>query len=203
MKFLSRNNTAEQIHIREDMTGQQYIEGYAIIFNQKSKLIREWGETFFEVIEPSAPDNVLSDPGLNVIATVDHDRSKMLGRNKSGTLELIKDSKGLKYRIKLPDTTLGKDMAEMIKRGDYFESSFIFGIAEKGMRYDNSEEIPTRYISDFSTLRDIAIVIDGAYANTAVKLRSQEYQENKPPKQTQFNISDILQKEIEILTFKI
>jgi len=207
MKLIARNNTQEKIHFRSDENGDDYIEGYAILFNQKSKLIREWGEVFYEIIEPTAPDNVLRDAGLNVIATIDHNREKMLGRTKSGTLELIKDDTGLKYRIKKPNTTLGNDITEMIKRGDYFESSFIFGIAEKGMRYDNTEDIPTRYISDFSTLRDIAIVINGAYANTAVKVLSREL-ENNPDNETNQEENaaaciDILQKEIEILTFKI
>lgn len=179
-KPISRNLTDEKISVRSDDEGRRFIEGYAIIFNQRSKLIREWGETFYEVIEPSAPDNVLKDPGLNVIATVDHWREKMLGRTKSGTLVLTKDERGLKYTIEVPDTTLGNDIYEMIKRGDYFESSFIFTIAEKGCRTDNSEDIPVKYISDFAAMYDVATVIDGAYANTAVTARAHEWETDEP-----------------------
>lgn len=194
---IARAIDTEQINIRATDEGTKYIEGYAIIFNQRSKLIREWGETFYEVIESGAVDNVLKDTGLNVIATVDHDRAKMLGRTKSGTLELTKDERGLKYSIQIPNTTLGNDTAAMIARGDYYESSFIFSIAEKGYRYDRAEDIPVRYISDFSRLIDISVVIDGAYANTAVKLRAQELEnEQQPASGSNF---DILQKEIEIL----
>lgn len=204
-KILNRSIT-EPIHIRADEEGKRYIEGYAIVFNQRSKLIREWGETFYEVIESSAPDNVLRNENINVIATVDHNPARMLGRTRSGTLQLEKDDRGLKYRIEVPDTQLGKDMAALIERGDYFESSFIFSIADKGYRYDRSEDIPVRYISDFASLRDVSVVIDGAYANTEVGMRSKEWENmdletwNQEPK-TEIE-SDILNRTIEILKLK-
>lgn len=207
IKIISRNISGEEIHLRSSDDGKiRYIEGYAIIWNQRSKLIREWGEVFYEVIESGAADAVLADTGLNVIATVDHDRRRMLGRTKSGTLKLVKDTKGLMYRITVPDTTLGNDMAEMISRGDYFESSFIFTIADKGVRYDNSEEIPVRYVSNLSSIRDVCPVIDGAYANTAVKTRSLEFendddQPEETPLQNCGRSLDILQKQIDIHNF--
>jgi hypothetical protein len=211
-KPISRNLDNEKISVRSDDDGRRFIEGYAMIFNQRSKLIREWGETFYEVIESSAPDNVLKDPGLNTIATVDHWRDKMLGRVKSGTLVLTKDARGLKYTIEVPDTTLGNDMYELVKRGDYFESSFIFTIAEKGIRTDNSEDIPVKYVSDFSALYDVAVVIDGAYANTAVAARAQEWDIEDTTVETHDRASedaaalaneyDILEKELEIINLK-
>jgi HK97 family phage prohead protease len=208
-KIISRNIASEKMSIRNDTdTGKRYLEGYAIVFNQRSKLIREWGETFFEVIEPGAADNVLKDTGLNVVATIDHDRAKMIGRTKSGTLELVKDAKGLRYIVELPKTTIGTDIAEQVQRGDYFESSFIFSIAEKGVRYDTGEEIPVRYVSDIETLYDVSVVVDGAYANTAVALRAQEWELNHPtptnptPTNEQPETLDILQKELIIETLK-
>lgn len=204
-KTITRNLTAEKLNVRADEeSGKRYLEGYAIVFNQRSKLIREWGETFYEVIEPSAPDNVLKNPGLNVIATVDHTRAKMLGRNISGTLELVKDERGLKYIIEVPNTTLGNDMYEMVKRGDYFESSFIFTIAEKGVRTDTAEDIPVRYVSDFENMYDVSIVIDGAYANTIAAARAKEYDKNNEPTPAPnaTNDLDILEKELIIETLK-
>lgn len=208
-KTITRSLSAEKLNVRADEeSGKRYLEGYAIVFNQRSKLIREWGETFFEVIEPTAPDNVLADEGLNVIATVDHSRAKMLGRNISGTLELVKDDHGLKYIIEVPDTTLGNDTYQMVKRGDYFESSFIFTIAEKGVRTDTAEDIPVRYISDFENIYDVSIVIDGAYANTIAAARAQEYDKQNTPTPDpaiateQARQLDILSKELIIETLK-
>lgn len=204
-KLISRNLATEQIHLRaEGEDGAQYIEGYAIIFNQRSKLIREWGEEFTEIIAPEAVDKVLQNPELNVIATVDHWRDKMLGRTKSGTLELIKDERGLKYRIKVPDTQLGRDMAELISRGDYFESSFIFTMAD--FREEKNGTEVTRTVLEIENLFDVSVVIDGAYANTAVTMRSKEWELQAEPETKEVNSSqlaanehDILNKELEIL----
>lgn len=163
-----------QAAIRREANGKTYIDWYPSVFNQKSKLIREWGDVFFEIIAPGAFDNVLRDEGLNCLATVDHSRGKMLGRNKSGTLTLSTDNTGLKASVEVPDTTLGRDMVVMIERGDYFEGSFIYTIAENGVSYDRSGDIAVRTVTNIADLYDVSIVIDGAFANTAIKLRSTE-----------------------------
>ncbi|MFO7864509.1 MAG: HK97 family phage prohead protease [Salinivirgaceae bacterium] len=195
-KIISRNLQSEKIHIREaDENGNRYIEGYAIVFNQRSKLIRDWDGEYYEIIDTGAVDKVLQDPEINVIATVDHWRDKMLGRTKSGTLELIKDEKGLMYRILVPDTQLGRDIATMIERGDYYESSFIFTIDR--MEYDKTQDPNVRTIYEIEKLFDVSIVIDGAYANTAVKMRNQEWQ-----LETETNAdfkTDILKRKVQIL----
>ncbi len=207
-KEINRTLNTDKPQIRAEGEGDKkknYIEGYAILFNQRSKLIREWGEVFYEIIEPGAPDNILRDKGLNVIATIDHDPSRMLGRTKSGTLSLKKDTKGVRYKIEIPETQLGRDIAALIERGDYYESSFIFTIAEKGLRYDRSEDIPVRYVSDFEDIRDVSIVIDAAYANTAVQLRSNLFNVNEEPEKPKSESGqnpDILEKELQILNLK-
>ena len=170
-RVFTRNTTAAA-SVREETDGKTYIDFYPAVFNQRSKLIREWGEMFYEVIDPKAFDNVLADPGLNTIHTVNHKREKMLGRVVSGTLKLTTDEKGLKATIDMPDTTLGRDMVEMIKRGDYYECSFIYTIAENGVKYERGEEIPVRTVTNIADLIDTSFVIDGAFANTQIKLRS-------------------------------
>jgi len=205
-KKYSRNTVNSKASIRKESDGKTYIDFYPAVFNQKSKLIREWGEVFYEIIDRHAFDNVLKDTGLNTIHTVDHVRMKMLGRVVSGTLQLTTDEYGLKATLEMPDTTLGRDMVVMIERGDYFECSFIFTIAEKGVHYDRSEEIPTRTVTDIDNLIDTAFVIDGAYANTNIKKRFQsEYEEPEFNPQTtgrtqQTNAPhlDILKKRAEI-----
>jgi HK97 family phage prohead protease len=191
----SRALSTEKISIRAADDGKQYIEGYAIVFNQRSKLIHEWGEKFYEIISPLAVDKVLATGSkLNTIATIDHDRHRMLGRVKSGTLQLQKDERGLKYIIEVPDTTLGRDTAAMVARGDYFESSFIFTTEN----YTDQKEGNTiiRTINEIRDLFDISIVIDGAYANTAIKLRAAEW--TLPAEESGKNQTDILKKKIEI-----
>jgi uncharacterized protein len=181
IKQIQRAYEGEYSIRKDEESGKNYIDFYPSVFNQRSKLIREWGEVFFEIISPSAFSNVLKDPALNTIATVDHDRSKMIGRTKSGTLQLSVDSKGLKASLEIPDTNLGRDLQVMIERGDYFECSFIYTIAEGGVHYDRSEEIPVRTITDIDRLYDVSIVVDGAFANTIIKKRALELEDDEAP----------------------
>jgi len=210
-KLIARSNEAgASIRKEED---KNYLEFYPVVFNQQSKLIREWGEVFYEIIAPEALTNVLADPGLNCLATVDHDRDSLLGRNKSGTLQLSTDDKGLKAIVELPDTNLGRDMAVLIARGDYFECSFIYTIAPNGVKYDSSGEIPVRTVTDIADLYDVSIVLDGAFANTTIKKRALEMisdatvaereavEASKSKPEPEIN-SDILLKQLEILNLK-
>jgi len=201
-----------QAAVKRSDDGKTFIEWYPSVFNQRSKLIREYGETFFEIIAPGAFTRALEKPELNCLATVDHAREKMIGRNKSGTLQLSVDDIGLKATVEVPDTTLGRDMVVMIERGDYFEGSFIYTIADKGVTYDRSQKIAVRTVTEAADLYDVSIVIDGAFANTAIKLRSSELPDEDStiePTEAELvearalaNEYDILEKELEILNLK-
>jgi len=152
-------------------TGQRYIEGYAATFNNESKLLVEYHNgrmiEFTEIIQPGAFDTVLADPNLNVIHTIDHDRSKMLARTTSGTLQLSVDDYGLKYRFEVPNTTIGNDLYEMVSRGDYYESSFVFTLDETGEVWTKRPDgTILRTIVAITGLHDTSNVVDGAYAKT-------------------------------------
>lgn len=175
------------VSVRAAQDGKNYVDFYAAVFNHQSKLIREYGEVFYEIIDPKAFDNVLADPGLNTIATIDHKREKILGRVKSGTLTMGPDKRGVKCSLEMPNTTRGNDMLEMIRRKDYEECSFIYTIAEGGVRYDRSGDIPVRTVTDIADLIDVSFVIDGAFDTTDIYERYaralRQYQDNEPEEQ--------------------
>lgn len=204
IKLIARSNDASAV-IRKAEDGKIFLDFYPSVFNQTSKLIREYGEVFYEIIAPAAFDRVLADPGLNCLATVDHDRDQMLGRNKSNTLTLVTDAKGLKATVEMPDTNLGRDMSVLIARGDYFECSFIYTIGENGVQYDRSGDIPIRTITSIQDLYDVSIVIDGAFANTTISKRALDFMpEVETPTKDQTEVIareieyDILQKQLNL-----
>jgi hypothetical protein len=47
---------------------------------------------------------------------VDHDRSKVLARTRSGNLKLSEDSTGLAFEVSLPDTSLARDVLVLAER---------------------------------------------------------------------------------------
>jgi len=154
--------------------GKRYIKGYASVFNKQSRIIFEGGRRFKEIIKTGSFDEVLRSEGLNVIANTNHNDSNMLGRTKSGTLKLYVDDYGLRYEIEVPDTQLGNDTYEQVKRGDIFESSFRFGSLEKNVSWSRDRQTGEllRFVNKVDRLADIALVTNGAYASTNIEARN-------------------------------
>lgn len=175
---LERRIVKSDFSVRQNVSGQNFIEGYASVFNQKSKLITEDGKTFYEIINPRAFDELLADPELNVIANRDHDDTKILARTRSGTLTLSVDDYGLKYSFIAPDTSLGRDTVVLLDRGDLFESSFKYWVRANDIKWSRDVDgTLIREVMKVSGLRDVAIVIDGAFANTDVGVTARDLQE--------------------------
>ena len=78
----------------EPESQDMYIEGYFAVFNRQTEL---WPGAF-EEIAPGAFDSTL---GNDIRALINHDTTLVLGRNKSGTLELKADSHGLWGQVKI------------------------------------------------------------------------------------------------------
>jgi hypothetical protein len=189
--------------------GKMFIEGYAFVFEQRSKLIYEYGEFFYEIIARGALDGILEDSALNVVLTRDHIRTNLLARTKSGTLTLTLDEIGLKYRAQLPNTELGRETFELVERGDLFESSFIFRVEEDGQtwRY-NSDNALERTITKIRSLHDVAVVVDGAYANTDIDVETAkraivDLDAPTPEEAESARLLDLAKKETELFKLKM
>lgn len=149
------------------------IEGYAALFGEETDL-----GFFREMIMPGAFDG--ADLG-DVRALFNHDPNQILARTASGTMSLEVDERGLKYRFEAPNTTLGNDLLEMIRRGDVSQSSFAFTV-DKVQWEEERGKPDLRKIERFKTLYDVSPVTYPAYANTSVQARSLEQivKEEKP-----------------------
>jgi HK97 family phage prohead protease len=157
------------------------IQGYGVVFNQKSRIIYEYAEAFdrslyfYEIIEPQAFDRLLANNwnGVNVVLDVNHDTSEILATLNSGTLRLSKDGRGLTYGTELPVTSRGEDVLQMVKRGDYFESSFKYFVEESGERWelDRASGIYTHYVTDIALVVDFCVATYmGAFQNTDIQV---------------------------------
>lgn len=156
----------------------RHISGYGIVFNQRSKILTEWirekqeWRSFFETISPFAFDSILGN-GFDTIMDVNHNFDEVLARIASGTLVITKDDKGIKYDFDAPNTSRGEDVLQMVRRGDYYESSFAFTVAEGGDEWAIDEEtgLYLRTITKIETLYDMAIcTYRGAYNNTSIEI---------------------------------
>ena len=143
------------------------VKGYAVIFGSPSKLI---GGEFIEVIENRAFDGVdLS----NVFMLYNHSINSILGNTKSGTLSLRVDDKGLSFSAELPNTQLGRDTFELVKRSDVSGVSFGFIVDRDSWNTRVSPELRT--IKKFKEVREISITPYPAYEKTTVSTRAVEF----------------------------
>lgn len=143
------------------------IEGYAAVFNSKTSI----GGWFDEVIEPGTFSRSLSDNG-DIRALFNHNWDNVLGRTKSQTLELREDEKGLNFKVKLPDTSVARDLTISMERGDINQCSFGFFITDEEWNYN--VEPALRTIKEVE-LFEISIVSIPAYDDTEASLvRSKE-----------------------------
>lgn len=147
------------------------IEGHAAVFES-------WSETlggifpFKEKVSKGAFVESLAKDDIR--ALFNHDPNYVLGRNKSGTLELEEDDVGLRVRITPPDTSWARDITTSIKRGDISQMSIGF-VVEKD-EWSTANGMDTRDIKKVQ-LFDVSPVTFPAYTSTDVGVRAmQEYE---------------------------
>ena len=144
------------------------LEGYAATFGTPgTKVILAPSIAFTETIRAGAFTASLANEGIDVLALVDHDPSRLLARRSSGSLRLAEDGRGLAFAIELPDTALARDILALAERGDIGGMSFGF-IA-------NRDEWPAPDRRDLVavTLLEISVVQAWpAYGETSVIARS-------------------------------
>ncbi|TMU85494.1 HK97 family phage prohead protease [Bacillus sp. BHET2] len=154
-----------------DGTGNEpvVISGYAAVFNSKTSI----GDFFEEVIAPGAFARTISENG-DIRALFNHNWDHVLGRTKNGTLTVEEDTRGLKFEVELPNTSLARDLAESMRRGDINQCSF--GFWATGEAWDYSVEPAVRTLNEVE-LYEISVVSIPAYEDTEVSLRSKEIDE--------------------------
>lgn len=165
-----------EVEQREDGSTHRFISGYAVVFEQYS---RSFYDEWVEIIDKDAFRNTdMSD----VIMVVDH--SQEVGdvlarsRNGEGTLQISVDDKGVMFRFPVPDTTVGRDVMQLIERGDISECSFAFWVKADEWRYDvpfGNKTMDERRILEVARLADLSIVVRGAYPTTSVGVDERAY----------------------------
>ena len=135
------------------------VSGYAAVFDD----ITDIGY-FKERIARGAFEGVMQD---DVRLLINH-AGVPLARTTNGTLDLEVDDTGLRYTARLADTTEGRDLYKLIKRGDISQSSFAFTIADE----DWDRKANLRTITRMGALLDVSPVTYPAYPTTTVAARA-------------------------------
>lgn len=155
---------------RAGQTGEdKFLEGYFSVFGGTYEL---WpGAT--ESIDPHAFDDALGD---DIRALIDHDTAKVLGRNKSGTLELRVDSRGLWGRIKVNQSdTDAMNLYSRVERGDIDGCSFGFQVLDEETEY--REDGTVHWTIKRVRLFEVSVCTFPAYQDTSISARKKDYEQ--------------------------
>lgn len=160
-----------------------HLRGHAAVFNALSEDLGG----FREQIMPGAfSDAITTD---DVRALFNHDPNFVLGRNRSKTLTLSEDARGLAIDILLPDTQMVRDLVVApIERGDVSQMSFGFSVRPGGQDWAKDDE--GRVVRTLKKLRlfDVSPVTYPAYPQTDVAVREMRSFVAALPPKTPFNL---------------
>lgn len=154
-KFETRVSAAD-FEIRETPDGMMF-EGYAAVFNSRSENLGG----FTEFVAPGAFTRSLKTRN-DVKLLWNHDSGQVLGSTRARTLTLSEDARGLKVSAQLPNTQLGRDTAELLKRGDVDAMSFGFNVIKDTWNAAGDERT-----LDAVRLFEVSIVAFPAYSATS------------------------------------
>lgn len=159
---------ADRVEFRDAAAGSAAVgvlAGYAAVYERLSQNLGG----FVEKVAHGAFAQTLADNNP-VLARYNHDDNQLLGTTEAETLRVASDDTGLPYEVDLPDTSVGRDVAVLAKRGDVRYSSFAFRTLEDSWSVTD-QGFPLRTLIKVQ-LVDVAPVNNPAYRDTSVGMRS-------------------------------
>lgn len=182
-----------QLELRSAGEGSKMpgLRGYTAVFDSLSEELGFF-ETFREKIAKGAFAKTIGESDIR--ALFNHDPSNMLGRTRPdserNTLTLEEDSTGLLFDVReLPDSSIGRDVAEMVERGDVDGCSFGFRVIRDEWEYQGAE-VEEHGVDAIRTLLEVRLFDVGpvtypAYPETTAEVRDkikalQAKRDNRP-----------------------
>ena len=151
------------------------VSGHAAVFDVLSEELGLFYR-FRERISRGAFDRVL-DENQDVVDLFDHE-GLPLARTASNTLELRVDPRGLFKYARWARTPYSDPIAQALRRGDLYQQSFAFTVAEdewieRNVEGQDEPEV-IRTVKVVERLYDTSVVSTPAYPQTDAQLRSRE-----------------------------
>ena len=169
---LERRGLFEAAQVRATDAGVRLV-GYAIRFGAPSEpLTGPDGVQFVEEIAAQALARLRERRDVKFLHS--HHASKILGSTRAGTLRLDVDAVGLRFELTPPNSPVGQDVVEAVRRGDMDGMSFGFRTLQDSWR--DGVTPPVRVLTDID-LFEISVVTWGAYtaAGITIEQRALDY----------------------------
>lgn len=165
----TRSLTLKTLELRTAPEGRSspgVVTGIAVPYNEWADI----GGYFREQIKPGAfackqPDNQF--------AYRNHNWDDVLGSTQAGTLKFRDSAEGMRFEVELPDTSVGRDFAVLIQRGDVKGASIGFLVKANEWRFaEKKGEVDERIITEAEIL-EVSLTHIPAYSGTSASMRSQ------------------------------
>lgn len=170
------------------------LTGYALVFNQPSRVMydKERKKTFTEYIDKDAVDVGFLNR-QNIVLNFNHDRSLILARAVYGfgSMSYDVDEYGVLFRAEMPDTTTGRDVLELVRRGDLVGCSFAFTYDRSCYKDEVRNGENVRTFHSFGSIVDFSVVTDPAYEQTMV-MASRDFEPEMEEEETHADPSALL-----------
>lgn len=154
--------TSTKFELRAEEGDGMTFTGYASVFNSSSEDLGG----FREFVAPGAFKRSLQ--ARNEIKLLwNHDTSEPLASVRGGSLQLMEDNYGLKVTAKLPNTTRGRDVAELLRSKVIDSMSFGFNVIKDS--WSNNGAVRTL---ESVRLSEVSVVTYPAYTATSASVRS-------------------------------
>ena len=177
---MERRNHFGGLRLEErDGSSLPLIHGMGAIFYDADRRAETEFELTTGLVERIHPPAFAEIGTQDVRALNNHDPRLLLGRTPN-TLSLRVTNTGLEYTIDPPDTQVGRDMVESIRRGDISGSSFSFTLRERpqwDVEERDGQQVRVRNICTAVTTFDVGPATFPAYSGTSVGLRGQALEE--------------------------
>ena len=158
------------------------IEGRSIVFNSLSQDFGGWKE---EISPDAISDEIIN--ASDILFLLNHSDSRgILGRKRKGSGSLSTEIRedGVYFSFDAPQTSLGDELLEYLRRGDITQCSFAFTVDDDDWK-EQEDGTYIRTIKKFHNIYDMSAVYTPAYTDTEVKcarfaeIKAQEAEEAK------------------------
>lgn len=158
------------------------IEGRSIVFNSLSQDFGGWKE---EISPDAISDEIIN--ASDILFLLNHSDSRgILGRKRKGSGSLSTEIRedGVYFSFDAPQTSLGDELLEYLRRGDITQCSFAFTVDDDDWK-EQEDGSYIRTIKKFHRIYDMSAVYTPAYTDTEVKcarfaeIKAQEAEEAK------------------------
>ena len=165
---------------------ERILEGYAASYEKKSKDLGGFVEIIKEGAFSNAVNAIKARAADPCFALFNHDSNRILGTTANDSLDLMENKTGLKFRVKLPNTSTADEVWELVRGGYVDKCSFAFTVKEDNWKdWKGAKDGLMREIKEVDGLYDISIVANPAYDATSVSARALETAKELSEKQSE------------------